>query len=101
MKTISILGLVLVIGIGAYVYLLSDQVSNVGKVCSIFLKEAPVGNLKQIAMNYSLDLRGPITVKNKPDTQMAIFCAPLTLCDSSCNIEFQNGQVVKAEAWGL
>ncbi len=55
-----------------------------------------VGDLKEIENNYSVKLMGPFDVKDKPGTQQAIFCAVLTMCDTSCSVEFQNNRVIKA-----
>ena len=97
MKTMSTIGLAFVVGVGGYIYFFNKQISDVEKVCSLFPEGAIVGNLKEIENNYSLQLMGPFAVQNKPKVQKAIFCASLTMCDRSCNVEFQNDRVIKAE----
>ncbi len=39
---------------------------------------------------------GPFEVKNRPRTQQALFCAVLTMCDTSCWVEYQDNRVIKA-----
>jgi hypothetical protein len=97
MKTLSAFGLLMVMGIGAYVYSINDQISDVEEVCSLFPEGAVVGDLKAIENSYSVKLMGPFGVKDKPGTQQAIYCAVLTMCDTSCSVEFQNNRVIKAE----
>jgi len=100
-KAVSTIGLFLVVGIGTYVYLFTKQISDVDEVCALFPEGAAEGDLKEIEDRYSLKLMGPFPVKNKSDTQEAIFCASFTLCDTFCSIEFQSGRVTKAEVWRL
>ena len=97
MKTGSAIGLALVLGVGSYAYLFYKQISDVEEVCSLFPTGQVVGNLEEIENNYSLQLMGPFAVNDKPQTQQAIFCASITMCDTSCSIEFQNNRVTRAE----
>ncbi len=96
LKALSTFGLLTAIGIGAYVYSINDQISDIDEVCSLFPEGMAVGDLKEIENNYSVKLMGPFDVKDKPGTQQAIFCAVLTMCDTSCSVEFQNNRVIKA-----
>ncbi len=100
-KTASIIGLVLVFGIATYAYLLTKQIADVEALCSAFTEGAAVGDLRGLEDRYSLKLMGPFAVQDKPGTQEAIFCASMTLCDTSCSVEFQDGRVTKAEVWKL
>ncbi len=101
LKALSTFGLLTAIGIGAYVYSINDQISDIEEVCSLFPEGAFVGDLKEIENKYSVKLMGPFDVKDKPATQQAIFCAVLTMCDTSCWVEYQNNRVIKAEASNL
>lgn len=101
MKTLSTIVLAIVIGTGAYVYFINKQISDIEEVCSLFPEGAVVGDLKEIENNYSVKLMGPFAVEDKPETQQALFCAVLTMCDTSCRVEFQNNKVIKAEVSNL
>ncbi len=59
MKTLSTIGLLIVIGIGAYIYSINKQISDIEVVCSLFPEEAAVGDLKEIENKYSVKLMGP------------------------------------------
>ena len=96
MKTVSTIGVAIVIGVGAYIYSINDQISDIEEVCSLFPEGTVVEDLKEIEINYSVKLMGPIDVKDKPGTQQAIFCAVLTMCDTSCRVEIKNDRVIKA-----
>ncbi len=86
----------IVFGIGAYIYSINDQITDIEEVCSLFPEGAAVGDLKEIENKYSVKLMGPFDVKEKSGTQQAIYCAVLTMCDTSCRVEFQNETVIKA-----
>lgn len=101
MKTLSTVGLAIVLGIGAYVYFINNQISDIEELCSLFPEGTVVGDLKEIENNYSVKLMGPFAVEDKPETQQALFCAVLTMCDTSCRVEFKNDKVIKAEVSNL
>ncbi len=90
-----------VIGVGAYVYAVNDQISDIETLCSFFTEGADVGDLNELEKNYSVKLMGPFEVKNRPRTQQALFCAVLTMCDTSCWVEYQDNRVIKAGVSGL
>jgi hypothetical protein len=100
-KALSTLGLLTVIGIGAYIYSMNEQISDINEVCSLFPEGADVGDLREIENSYSVKLMGPFDVKDKPGRHQALFCAVLTMCDTSCWVEYQNNRVIKAEVSSL
>lgn len=97
MKPVSVIGLALLIGVGAYIYSINKQISDIEEVCSLFPTGTEVGDLKKIESKYSVKLMGPFAVEDKPQTQQALFCAVLTMCDTFCRVEFQNKKVIRAE----
>lgn len=100
-KALLTTGLLIVVGIGAYVFAINDQISDVAQVCSLFPEGADLGDLNEIESNYSVKLMGPFDIQHKPGAQQAIFCAVLTMCDASCWVEFQNNTVIRSEASSL
>ena len=100
-QSLSVIGLGFIVGVGAYAFFLVKQLADVDEVCSLFRQGAAVGELQRIEEDYSLKLMGPFALRNKAGTQQAIFCASLTLCDTSCSVEFRNGRVTSAEVRGL
>jgi hypothetical protein len=60
-KISSTIGLLIVIGIGAYIYSINRQISDIEVVCSLFPEGTAVGDLKEIENKYSVKLMGPLT----------------------------------------
>ena len=79
-----------------YVYFRSDQISDVEEVCSIFHEGTTVEDFDGIEDTYSVKQIRSFN-KNKIEKQTITFCAVLTVCDCSCNLEILNNKVVKAE----
>ena len=100
-KALLTTGLLIAIGIGAYVFAMNEQITDVAQVCSLFPEGAYVGDLNEIESNYSVKLMGPFDVEDKPGAQQAIFCAVLTMCDASCWVEYRNSVVIRSEASSL
>ena len=98
MKKISISLFLVIGGIGFYLYSINKQISDVDAVCSLFPEGEMMTNLKEVDEKYSLSLRGPFKLNDRPGVFQALFCADLTMCNASCTILFQDGTVVKSQA---
>ena len=96
-----IFGILLFLGFGVYIYSLHNQISDINEVCSRFPVGAPKGNLEEIEKQYSVQFMGVSRAREQPGTETAIFCAPLTMCDTSCRIEFTDNKVTKATVINL
>ena len=86
----------LTLGVGIYISCLYGQVSDVDELCSLFPEGATSANWKGVEDRYSVKLMGPIEVPDKPGVERVIFCAYLTMCDTSCNIEYRDNKVTKS-----
>ena len=100
MKTFKIAGLLLITGIGFYIFSIYNQISDVAEVCALLTPGSTVEKLKEIESNYSLKLRGPFELNNKPGELHAIFCSELTLCETACSIEIKNDIIISTQAEG-
>ena len=100
-KTFKLFGLLILAGMGAYIYSIIDQAADVDAVCLHFPKGTPVGDLKTFEERYSVKLMGPFEVKDQPGTHRATFCATLTMCDTSCTIEYRNNVVIESAVSNL
>ncbi len=92
-----ILGVVLLIGLTAYVYLYNRQMADVEEVCG---KNA-VGNVKpdfeKVKNTYGdLTISSSIEVNDEKDQKVVYVCAPLTMCDTSCSITFTENKIIKS-----
>ena len=81
---------------GAIIYSVNKQISDIQEICSMHPKGASVEHFKELDQKYSVQYMGPSKVKEDPETMQALFCATLTMCDTSCTIEFQGGKVTNA-----
>ena len=61
----------------------------------MYPKGASVGNFQEIDRKYSVQFMGLSKISDDPETKRALFCATLTMCDTSCSIEFQGEKVTK------
>ncbi len=95
-RTIKFISLLMVIGIGFYIYSLLSQVRGAADLCDSYPVGSQIENLEKLESVYGLTLMGPIEVKDKPGVQEAIFCAALTMCDTFCSLEIQNGRVTQS-----
>ena len=86
----------LMLGVGIYIFCLNDQNSDIDEVYSLFPEGAAPGDWKGIEDRYSVKPMGPVEVPDKPGVEQVIFCAYLTMCDTSCNIEYQDKKVTKS-----
>ena len=86
----------LTLGVGIYISCLNGRISDINEVCSLFPEGAAPGDWKGIENRYSVKLMGPVEVPDKPGVERVIFCAHLTMCDTSCNIEYQDNNVTKS-----
>jgi len=91
-----ILAILVVLVIAAYLYTMRSQALGVTELCARYPEGSPVGNLIEIAREYSAKLMGPQAVKGQPETEQAMFCAALTMCDVSCSLEIKDGVVTKS-----
>lgn len=95
-SVVKLIGLLMAVGIGVYIYCFNGQISDIDEVCSLFPEGAAPGDWKAIEDRYSVKLMGPVEVSDNPGVERVIFCAHLTMCDASCNIEYQDNKVTKS-----
>lgn len=96
MKNVFKLSGLLMLGLGVYIYCLNGQISDIEEVCSLFPEGTAPGVWKDIEEQYSVKLMGPFEISDKTGVERVIFCAHLTMCDTSCNIEYQDNKVIKS-----
>ncbi len=93
----KLIGLLIVFGIGFYIYSLSAQQRAAADLCEQNPAGSRIVSLTKLERSYGLKLMGPMDIKDKPGTQRAIFCAALTMCDTSCTLEIQDGRVTRSD----
>ena len=88
------MGLVLVGGVVVYVLILIAQTHAAANLCDSYAVGSTIENLENLDDTFLLTRMGPLDVPENPGTQRVIFCAGLTMCDTSCSLEIKD-RVVK------
>ena len=90
------LGLLLLGGVAAYIVVLTAQSRAAENLCESYTVGAKIDDAESMNGTWLLTLRGPIGGPQRPDTDIYIFCAALTMCDVSCRLEVTNSVVTDA-----
>ena len=93
----NVLGIFILVAIAWYAFSISAQKKHVQEICDRYSNGAIAPTIASIEARYSVQVMGPMSDSNTPDTTSYIFCSPLTMCDVSCRIEIVNGTVTNAE----
>jgi hypothetical protein len=75
---VRVVGILIVLGVGYYVYSMHAQSRDVEELCSTYVKGTRADEILEVAQDYSGQLMGPIESTNKDDTYSFIYCAPVT-----------------------
>ena len=100
-RLLTQVGILLVVGVGFYVYSLLSQSQAAADLCDNHPVGSALENLEELEGSHSLTAVGPIELQDAPGTTQVIFCAALTMCDTSCRLTVQNGQVTAADYTNL
>lgn len=87
----------IIIAIGAYIYAISDQISDAEEICSLYPKGTVVSDFREIEKKTSLRLMRPYDATDKERKQTVLFCATLTMCDTSCSFDVLDSRVIQAK----
>jgi hypothetical protein len=96
-RLLTQVGILLVVGVGFYVFSLRNQSQAAADLCDNHPVGSAVENLEELEGTSSLTPVGPIELHDAPGTTQVIFCAALTMCDTSCRLRVENGRVIAAD----
>ena len=96
-SAVIVLGLL----IGAYIFAMQKQARDVEAFCAAVPVGSPGEAMFEAAERYSGDLMGGDRLRDTDKPQSFIYCAPMTMCDVSCNVEVTKGVVTKSDFWSL
>ena len=89
-----VVGLFVVIGI--YIFMVSAS----GRAAADFCDDHPVGSqiesLERLEGSFLFKRMGPAPDADVAGANYAIYCASLTMCDTSCRLTVKDGSVVEA-----
>lgn len=91
-----IVGLLLVIGIGFYVFRFSNQIKSVRRVCDTFPVGSDISDFQEIVRDLPIKSGGPL--ESDDNRQFYYACSPYSLCEISCDIKVKNNIVVEAKS---
>ena len=97
MRTGNIVGLLVLGGIAAYVMLLFAQRNAAAELCDRYPVGSSIEDLDDLDGTLLLTRMGPLDDPENPGTERVIFCAGLTMCDTSCSLEIRDRVVTKAK----
>ena len=95
-RTIKNMALLMLFGMGLYTFLLLAQGRAAADLCDNHPAGSRVENLEDLEGTFFLTRMGPIPNPKEPGTEKVIFCAGLTMCETSCRLEIENGRVTRA-----
>ena len=93
MKTI--ITMLLLTAIGYYVYSINAQVESVKSLCAQYKEGSTAEGIAENAKKHSIEFRGPYEIKELPGVKRVILCAHLSMCDTSCEIQYKDNKVIK------
>ena len=89
--------LVICCAIGLFVLVSFGQGWAAAKLCENHSVGTRIDNLEDIEGSLFLSAMGPLPDRDQPGAQDVIFCASLTMCDTSCSLKIKDGLVVEAK----
>ena len=97
MKIILFIAALIIPSVSYYVYSINKQIKDVEKVCTVYYVGKSAKSLNYIENIYSVKLMSIYPIEENPGTSRATVCAFLTMCDTSCTIEFSNDIVTMSK----
>ena len=79
--------------IAIYIGAIVAQGRAAAHLCESHPVGSPIDSLENIE-SFFLNRVGPIPDADRPGAQIAIFCAGMTLCDTSCRLTVKDGLVI-------
>ena len=90
-------GPIVAAGIAIYVLIMVVQSRAAADLCENHPVGSPIGNIEDMEGSFFLRRMGPLPDYDQPGAQWVIFCASLTMCDTSCHLTVKDGLVVEAD----
>ena len=80
--------------IAIYIGALVAQNRAAANLCERHPVGSPIESLEAVE-SFFLNRMGPMPDADRPGAQIAIFCAGMTLCDTSCRLTVKDGLVIE------
>ena len=95
-RTIIKMGRLIAGGIGIYISILVAQSRAAAGLCESYPGGTRIDALENLKGTFLLTQMAPLDDPHKPGTQTVVFSASLTMCDTSCRLEIEDGLVKHA-----
>jgi hypothetical protein len=95
-RSIGKITLFMLLGLGVYAIFTFVQGRAVANLCDNYPSGSRIENIEELEGTFFLTRMGPLPDPEKPGVETLIFCASLTMCDTSCNLEIEKGRVTQA-----
>jgi hypothetical protein len=82
-------------GIVIYIFTLVAQGRAAVSLCDRYSVGTQIEDVENLDGTFFLTRMGPLPDTNNPAVQSVIFCANMTMCDTSCSLEIED-KVVKS-----
>ncbi len=93
MRTIIKFALLIIVGLGIYIGITIVQSRAAANLCTSYPVGTKIESLDNLNDTFLLTRMGPINDPKQPSIKNFIFCANLTMCDTSCSLVIENGLV--------
>lgn len=86
-------GPLIIIGIAVYVLAIQAQGRAAENLCKRYSAGSVIRDIENLEGTFLLTRMASLPDPNKPAIQSVIFCASMTMCDTSCRLEIE-GEIV-------
>ena len=93
----KVFGILMLLGIGAYLVVWQLEARGVREFCSRFPVGADASEIWTVADGLWGDLTGSRQPVDLGGKKTFIYCAPTTMCDVSCSLEVVDGVVTESD----
>ena len=93
MSTTVKLVIVIIIAVAIYIAVSISQSRAAANLCARYPVGTQIESLDSLNDTLFLTVMGPISDPKRPSAQQFIFCASLTMCDTSCSLVIEDGLV--------
>ncbi len=95
-RAIAKIMLMLISVVGIYLVVLFAQIRAAANLCDSFPIGSQIESLEDIGGTFLLTRMGPLRDPTRSGAEKVVFCASLTICETSCRLEIEDGRVKHA-----
>lgn len=89
-------GPIVAIGIATYVLVMVAQTRAAENLCNKYSVGSVIGDIENLEGTFFLTRMASLPDPKNPAAQSVIFCASMTMCDTSCRLEIEDEVVTNS-----